>query len=98
MSTLQQVALLIFLIFLPMGKGVFCNLLLFNISSVHCISYISASNFVFMLLTVADLVKLNPEFDEFSLLFHITAAFVSIRQGQPTSIFGKYLLGRRFEI
>ena len=98
MSTLQQVSLLMFLIFLPMGKGVFCNLLLFNISSVHCISYISASNFVFMLLTVADLVKLNPEFDEFSLLFHITAAFVSIRQGQPTSIFGKYLLGRRFQI
>lgn len=24
-------------------------------------------------------MKLNPEFDEFSLLFHITAAFVSIR-------------------
>ena len=38
MSTLQQVALLMFLIFLPMGKGVFCNLLLFNIFSVHCIS------------------------------------------------------------
>ena len=78
MSTLQQVALLIFLIFLPMGRGVFCNLLLFNIFSVHCISCTSASNFGFMLLTVADLVKLNPEFDEFSLLFHITAAFVSI--------------------
>ena len=76
MSTLQQVALLMFLIFLPMGRGVFCNLLLFKISSVHCIIYISASYFVFMLLTVADLVKLNPEFDEFSLLFHITAAFV----------------------
>ena len=74
MSTLQQVALLMFLIFLPMGRGVFCNLLLFKISSVHCIIYISASYFVFMLLTVPDLVKLNPEFDEFSLLFHITAA------------------------
>ena len=98
MSTLQHVALFMFLIFLPMGRGVFCNLLLFKISSVHCIIYISASYFVFMLLTVADLVKLNPEFDEFSLLFHITAAFVSIRQGQPTSIFGKYLFGRRFEI
>ena len=34
-----------------------------------------------MLVTVADLVKLEPEFDEFSLLFHITAAFVSILLG-----------------
>ena len=34
-----------------------------------------------MLVTVADLVKLKPEFDEFSLLFHITAAFVSILLG-----------------
>ena len=34
-----------------------------------------------MLVTVADLVKLKPEFDEFSLLFHITSAFVSIILG-----------------
>ena len=81
MSTLQHVALFMFLIFLPMGRGVFCSLLLFNFSSVHCISNISAGNFVLMLVTVADLVKLKPEFDEFSLLFHITAAFVSILLG-----------------
>ena len=81
MSTLQHVALFMFLIFLPMGRGVFCSLLLFNFSSVHCISNIPAGNFVLMLVTVADLVKLKPEFDEFSLLFHITAAFGSILLG-----------------
>ena len=81
MSTLQHVALFMFLIFLPMGRGVFCSLLLFNFSSVHCISNIPAGNFVLMLVTVADLVKLKPEFDEFSLLFHITSAFVSILLG-----------------
>jgi len=81
MSTLQHVAVFTFLFFLPIGKGVFCNLLLFNNSSVHCISYTSAGNFVLMLLTVADLVKLKSRICKFSLLFHSTSAFVSILFG-----------------
>ena len=35
----QRLAVFVFLIFLSMGRGVFCNLLLFIISSVPCIKF-----------------------------------------------------------
>ena len=71
MSNFQHLAVFVFLIFLPMGRGVFCNLLLFIMAQFLALSFNHippAVSLSYYLQWRTSIVKLKPKFDKFSYL------------------------------